>query len=220
MTVLHAETLARRLGDRDVVAEASLDVAAGESIAVLGPSGCGKTTFLQMIGLLDRPSRGRVVLDGVDGWTLSDRERAELRLRTIGFVFQLHHLVDRLDVRENVALPAWRLGGSRAAAFTRADALLDRLGLSARRTARPRELSVGEAQRAAIARALINEPRIVLADEPTGALDSASARAAMDALDLVCERGAALVVVTHAPEVADRARRRVRMLDGRLVDQA
>ncbi|MDC3960267.1 ABC transporter ATP-binding protein [Polyangium jinanense] len=215
-TVLRCESLVRRLGERDVVRGASLDLDEAESIALVGPSGCGKTTLLQMIGLLDRPTAGRVVLAGHDAWSLSDAVRAELRLAWIGFVFQQNNLVETLSARENVALPAWRLGASRREAERSADALLDRFGLTARRDAPAAELSVGEAQRVAIARALVNRPRLVLADEPTGSLDSASADVVMEALTAAAALGAALLVVTHDPRIAARAGRTVSIHDGRL----
>ncbi|MRG93158.1 ABC transporter ATP-binding protein [Polyangium spumosum] len=214
--VLRCESLVRRLGDRDVVRGASLDLDEAVSVALVGPSGCGKTTFLQMIGLLDRPTAGRVVLAGHDAWSLADDVRAELRLAWIGFVFQQNNLVASLSARENVALPAWRLGSSRREAERAADALLERFGLAARRDAPPGELSVGEAQRVAIARALVNRPRLVLADEPTGSLDSASADVVMDALAAASALGAALLMVTHDPRIAARAQRTVEMRDGRL----
>ncbi|UQA61190.1 ABC transporter ATP-binding protein [Polyangium aurulentum] len=214
--VLRAEGLVRRLGERDVVREVSLAVSEAASVALMGPSGCGKTTLLQMIGLLDRPSSGRVLLAGHDAWAHPETVRAEMRLAWIGFVFQQNNLLEPLTARENVALPAWRLGSSRREALLRADALLERFGVSGRRDARPAELSVGEAQRVAVARALVNRPRIVLADEPTGSLDEASASGVMDALGGACAEGAALLVVTHDAAVAARAARTVHMRDGRL----
>jgi len=212
--MIAATGLTRRLGGREVVAGVELAIAAGESVALMGPSGCGKTTLLQMIGLLDRPDAGTVVLDGRDAWQGSDGERAALRLRAIGFVFQQSNLIEHLSARDNVALPAWRAGGSRGAARAEADRLLERFGLADRAKARGRELSIGEAQRAAIARALINKPRLVLADEPTGSLDAGSAGPVMDAL--FAADGPAVLVATHDPEVAARAGRIVRMRDGKL----
>jgi ABC-type lipoprotein export system ATPase subunit len=214
--VLLGERLARRFGDRDVVSDVSLAVEEAESVALMGPSGCGKTTLLQMVGLLDRPTGGRVLIAGNDAWAHPEPARAEVRLAWIGFVFQQNNLLERLSARENVALPAWRLGATRRDALARADAFLERFGLAARRDAGAGELSVGEAQRVAIARALVNRPRIVLADEPTGSLDAASAVAVLDALLAACADGAALLLVTHDPAVAARAGRTLRMRDGRL----
>jgi len=215
MTVLAADGLVRRYGAREVVAGAALAIEHAESVALMGPSGCGKTTLLQMIGLLDRPDAGTVRLHGHDAWACSASARAEMRLAWLGFVFQQHNLLEALSARENVAVVRWRAGASRRDALAEADRLLDRLGLAARAGARASELSIGEAQRVAVARALINKPRLVLADEPTGSLDGASATAVMDAL--LGAEGVAVLVVTHDPDVAARAGRTVRMRDGVLV---
>jgi ABC-type lipoprotein export system ATPase subunit len=212
--ILEAHALVRRYGERDVVAGAALAVAPGESVALMGPSGCGKTTLLQMIGLLDRPTAGKVVVAGIDAWRERDAIRAELRLATLGFVFQQNNLIGHLSARDNVALPAWRAGGSRRDASARAGELLAGLGLAARADARASELSVGEAQRVAVARALVNRPKLVLADEPTGSLDAASATAVIDAL---LGAGVAILVVTHDADVAARASRTVKMKDGLVV---
>jgi putative ABC transport system ATP-binding protein len=209
--VLSAEDVTRHHGDVRAVTGFSMSVAAAESVALVGPSGCGKTTLLQVLGLLDRPTSGRVLVDGADAYALSASERAGLRLVRIGFVFQQNNLLEHLTARENVALPAWSLGGSRKEALRAADELLDRFGLSHRAAARAGLLSVGEAQRVAIARALVNQPGIVLADEPTGSLDGASAGKVLAAFDEVCARGAALLLVTHDPAVAAKASRTVRL---------
>lgn len=216
--VLRAEALVRRIGEMTIVAGASLELGAAESVALLGPSGCGKTSLLHMLGLLDRPASGRVLLDGRDMWAESARARADHRLRRFGFVFQQHNLLGHLTALENVALPAWRLCGSRASAVDAARRLLDRFGLLARAATRAEVLSTGEAQRVAIARALINRPGVVLADEPTGSLDSGSAEPVLAAMSEVCEEGAALLFVTHDTSVAARASRTLKMRDGRLVD--
>ncbi len=212
--ILHADGLTRRLGGREIVAGARLAIERPESVALMGPSGCGKTTLLQMIGLLDRPDAGTVRLGGRDAWAERAALRAELRLTWLGFVFQQHNLLEHLTARENVALPAWRATGARRAALARADELLERLGLAGRAAARASELSIGEAQRVAVARALVNRPRLILADEPTGSLDGASAAAVMDAL--TGAEDVAVLVVTHDAEVAARAHRTVRMRDGKL----
>src|SRR5262249_4408493 len=151
---------------------------------------------------------GRVVLRGRDGWAASPPERAEMRLRWLGFVFQQSNLIEHLTARENIALPAWRAGVTRRTGLAEADRWLERLGIAARAGARATELSIGEAQRVAVARALVNKPALVLADEPTGALDAANAAAVMDAL---LGGGVAVLVVTHDPDVAARAGRTVRM---------
>jgi ABC-type lipoprotein export system ATPase subunit len=215
--VLCAEGLVRRIARRDVVGGVELALARGESVSLVGPSGCGKTTLLQMLGLLDRPDAGKLRVAGEDPWSLGEAARARLRLERIGFVFQQHNLLEALTARDNVALPAWRRSGSRARAARLADELLAQLGLGAVAGTRASELSGGEAQRVAIARAIVNAPELVLADEPTGSLDSGSARTVMETLLATCDRGAALFVVTHDPDVASRASRTVAMLDGRFV---
>jgi len=217
MTALCGEGLVKRVGELTIVADATLALEPGAWISLVGPSGCGKTSLLMLLGLLDRPDAGRVWLDGEDVTAWSAAARARARLRRIGFVFQTHNLLDHLTARENVALPAWRAGGSRAAALRSADALLERFDLAPRAGTRAARLSTGEAQRTAIARALVNQPRVVLADEPTGSLDSANAARVLDSLAEVTASGAALLVATHDPKVAARGRQ-VAMHDGTLVD--
>ena len=218
--VLRAERVTRRHGGRDVVSGACLEIARAEWVSIVGPSGAGKTALLLALGLLDRPTAGRVLLDGVDAWAGSSEERARLRCERVGFVFQQYNLLQTLTARENVALPAWRAGGERRAAQARADVLLDALGLAGRARDRAGTLSSGEAQRVAIARALVNRPAIVLADEPTGSLDSASAEQVLAALEVVRSEGAALLVATHDVRVAARAVRTLSMLDGRVTGVA
>lgn len=213
---LVADSLVRRYGDRTVVDRVSLSIAAGESVSLMGASGCGKTTLLHLLGTLDRPDEGRVWIEGRDPAQLSDAARSELRRVRLGFVFQQSNLLPALTARENVALPAWRATGQRRESLDRADVLLLRFGLAARANAQAHVLSLGEAQRVAVARALINRPRLVLADEPTGSLDSESTAAVLDALGEVCATGAALLIVTHDPGVADRCGRQLVMRDGRL----
>jgi putative ABC transport system ATP-binding protein len=213
---LDARDLVRRYDDRTVIDHVSIAIAAGESVSLMGTSGCGKTTLLHILGTLDRPDEGRLFIDGVDPKALAEGARARLRRERLGFVFQQSNLLPALTARENVALPAWRVSGRRAEALERADALLSRFGLAARADARASVLSLGEAQRVAVARALINSPRLVLADEPTGSLDSTSTDAVLDALTEVCRFGAALLVVTHDPDVAARCARQLVMRDGHL----
>ena len=214
--VLRAENLERRFGSTTIVSGVSLSVAEGETVALIGPSGAGKSTLLQLLGLLDRPTSGEVTLDGVAAWSLSAVARARLRLTHLGFVFQRSHLLPHLSALDNVALPAWRLSGTRGIALERAEALLVSLGLGSRLSTAARKLSVGEAQRVAIARALVNRPRIVLADEPTGALDSAAAEQVRAAFTELAVTGTALLMVTHDASLAARFDRTLTMRDGRL----
>jgi len=202
----------------DVLRGIELDVAPGDSVAVLGPSGSGKTTLLQLIGALDTPDAGTVVLDGQDLDQLDETGRRLLRSRRIGFVFQLHHLLPQLTVLENVLVPAW---AAEDAESHLADArrLLDRVGLWPRRDHRPAQLSGGECQRVALARALLLRPPLLLADEPTGSLDHAGAAALSELLvELNREEGATLIVATHSRELAARLSRRLLLQDGVLVD--
>jgi putative ABC transport system ATP-binding protein len=216
--VLEARELRRTIAGRDVVAGASFTLAAGEWGSLVGPSGSGKTTLLQMLGLLDRPTAGQVRIAGDDAWGWDAGRRARARLAHIGFVFQVHNLFDHLTVRENVALPGWKLCGSRAQALRRADGWIERFGLAAQTGIPAGKLSLGEAQRVAIARSLINQPQLVLADEPTGSLDAANGASMLDALAEVCAAGAALLVVTHDQNVATRGRV-LEMREGRILDR-
>ncbi|HEX6419834.1 MAG TPA: ABC transporter ATP-binding protein [Acidimicrobiales bacterium] len=207
-----------RRGRGHVVALDGVDLAvrAGESVAVAGPSGSGKSTLLHLAGGLDVPDAGTVRIDGRDVARLSAAERARLRRREVGFVFQFFHLLPSLTVAENVELPLL-LDRSARGARRAVAAMLDRVGVADRAGHLPGELSGGEMQRAAIARALVARPRLVLADEPTGNLDSATGRAVLDLLaEVVREAGTALVMVTHDPAAAARADRVVHLLDGRL----
>jgi putative ABC transport system ATP-binding protein len=211
-----------RRGTEEVVALAGVDLAvkAGEALAVVGPSGSGKSTLLHLAGGLDVPDEGTVRVDGRDVAELSLRDRARMRRHDIGFVFQFFHLVPSLSVAENVELPLLldRRANRRSRARRVAD-LLDRVGMSGRADHLPGELSGGEMQRAAIARALVNEPTLVLADEPTGNLDSATGGTVLDLLyGLVGENGTALVMVTHDGGAASRAARVLHVRDGRLAD--
>jgi lipoprotein-releasing system ATP-binding protein len=199
----------------------NLDLARGDSLAVLGPSGCGKTTLLNIIGTLDRADAGGVRLEGRDLGALKGSELAELRNRQIGFVFQMHHLLPQCTVLENVLLPtlATRNEVLRDGAGLRAQRLLERVGLGARLDHRPGQLSGGERQRAAVVRALINEPQLLLADEPTGALDGASASTLGSLLcELNREMGVTLVAVTHSLELARRMHRVLELREGRLCE--
>jgi ABC-type lipoprotein export system ATPase subunit len=203
----------------EVLRGVDLRLSAGESLAIVGPSGCGKSTLLNIIGTLDRPTAGRVVLDGDDLAAKDDKALAVLRSRKIGFVFQLHHLLPQCTILENVLLPTLAAGDSRPIAEREAAAykLLDRVGLSHRVDRRPGQLSGGEQQRAAVVRALINQPRLLLADEPTGSLDRASADTLADLLaELNREQDLTLIVVTHSQSLAERMHRRFTLRDGLL----
>lgn len=198
----------------------SLQIARGEYLAVVGESGSGKTTLMHLLGGLDRPTSGTIAIDGdrLDG--TSSGELAAIRSRKIGFVFQGLNLIPTLDALENVVLAARYARRARAAATQRAAALLGELGLGERLRHRPSQLSGGQQQRVAIARALINEPALLLADEPTGELDSRTAESILALFDTLNAGGQTLVVVTHSSAVYERARRVVRLADGRIVDDA
>lgn len=190
----------------------------GAFVSVEGPSGCGKTTLLNLIGLLDSPTSGDVRWDGRPVGGLSDRERSRLRLTGVGFIFQRFYLLPTLTARENVELPMRALGLERAERARRASELLAETGLAGRERAFPHQLSGGEEQRVAVARALANRPGVLLADEPTGELDSGNTKAILDLIERVrAARNATLLVVTHNPEVAGRARRHLTMRDGTIV---
>ena len=204
-------------GDVHALRGVDLVVEEGEFVVVTGASGAGKSTLLHVAGLLDAPTRGRVTFAGQDARAWSERERAAARLRGIGFVFQHHDLMPDLTVHDNVALPALARGYDAAAAHARADALLARVGMAHASTRLPRELSGGEQQRVGVARALVNAPRMVLADEPTGDLDPSNADAVAALLAQVHREGATVLVVTHDPERFPAATRRVRLDAGRVV---
>jgi lipoprotein-releasing system ATP-binding protein len=205
-----------------VLRDVTLEIRRGESVAIVGPSGSGKSTLLNIIGTLDRPDSGQVLLDGKDLSRLDDIQLAVVRNREIGFIFQSHHLLPQCTVLENVLVPtlANKDAALRNGAVERAKGLLDKVGLGARLTHRPGQLSGGERQRVAVVRALINQPKLLLADEPTGALDRASAENLADLLvRLNREEGVTLIVVTHAPDLAKRMARILELRDGHLVGE-
>jgi putative ABC transport system ATP-binding protein len=223
--VFRARDLARRYAIGESVIEAlagvDLEVEAGEVVLVAGPSGSGKSTLLHLLGTLDRPDRGTVELEGRDVADLSERDRTLLRRRRLGFVFQAFHLVPVLSALENVEYPLWIDGVRRAARRERAAAALEAVGLGRRLAHRPDRLSGGERQRVAIARALVHEPAAVLADEPTGNLDSVTAGEVLDLLfELNRRRGTTMLVATHDPALLARAPRRLTLRDGRVVEDA
>jgi putative ABC transport system ATP-binding protein len=202
------------------LSEVTLDIARGEFVAIVGPSGCGKSTMLSVLGLLDTLTSGRYLLDGVDATTLDSTGRAACRNLLIGFVFQAFNLIGDLTVRENVALPLTYRTRDRlpmAQALAAADAALSRVDLAHRAGHMPAQLSGGQQQRVAIARAIVTQPPIILADEPTGNLDSRSGEAILDLLHELHTAGTTICMVTHDTSSADRAARVIQMLDGRIV---
>jgi putative ABC transport system ATP-binding protein len=204
--------------ERPVLRGVSLSVDQGEWVAVMGPSGCGKSTMLHLLGGLDLPDEGSILVDGVEITTLGVSERAVLRRRQVGYVFQQYNLISHLDVAANVELPQRLAGTGRRRARERASALLEMLALRARGTDLPGTLSGGEQQRVAIARAVANQPELLLADEPTGALDSAASLLVLDLLRAQHATGQTIVMVTHDPDVAGAADRTIHLRDGQIVE--
>jgi len=207
-------------GETEVCAldEVSLDVPACHFVAVVGPSGSGKSTLLHLLGGLDQPSAGEIVIAGTPIAGMSDDDITIFRRRKIGFVFQFFNLLPSLTAEENVALPLLLDGRGRRAVQPAVEEALEQVGLARRRKHRPEELSGGEMQRVAIARALVGQPKLLLADEPTGNLDSAMAREILELLETINQQGTTIVMVTHDPELARRAGRQIHLLDGRLLD--
>ncbi len=205
-----------QMGEEQVhaLAGVSLSFEAGSFWAIMGPSGSGKSTMLNVLGCLDRITRGRYVLEGTDVSTLDDDELSELRLRHLGFIFQSFNLIQQLTVQRNIELPLYYLGWDAERSADRAIELAHKVGLETRLNHRPTELSGGQMQRVAIARALANDPRIFLADEPTGNLDSATGKQILDLLAELNEQGKTIIMVTHEPDIASLAHKRLHMLDG------
>ncbi len=193
-----------------------LKIPSGQFVAVVGPSGSGKSTLLNILGVLDRPDEGHYWLDETDVSTFDDEQASEFRNRRIGFVFQSFHLLPRLTVLENVLLPRRFLRGEDDGLEAHAHQLLKRMGLDDRLDHRPGQLSGGQIQRVAIARALVMRPALLLADEPTGNLDSKSAAAVLELIDEIHAGGQTIILVTHDPEVAEHAERQIRIRDGRI----
>jgi putative ABC transport system ATP-binding protein len=209
-----------QVGDQAVHALRAIDLAIGngEYVSLMGPSGSGKSTLLNIIGLLDRPSAGRYLLDGTDVTRLDDEQQARVRREKIGFVFQFFHLVPRLTAQQNIELPMLLGGVPAAERAKRASALLERYGIANRADHKPEQLSGGQRQRVAIARATVMQPGMLLADEPTGNLDRQSGQEVVQILEDLHERGTTLIVVTHDPALGGRAHRQLRMLDGSLAE--
>ncbi|WP_051943022.1 ABC transporter ATP-binding protein [Streptacidiphilus rugosus] len=218
--VVRLEDVRKEYGDHEALSGVSLEIRAGEAVAVMGPSGCGKSTLLNLVAGLDRPTSGRVTVHGEDLAALSETDLALFRRHRIGMVFQFFNLLDDLSALDNVALAAQLTGAPARQARRRAHELLDELGIADRRNAYPAVLSGGERQRVAVARALMNRPALLLADEPTGALDSHSGEQVMDLLLDLNQIGQTLLMVTHDARLATRcANRVVDLADGRVVGE-
>jgi putative ABC transport system ATP-binding protein len=198
--------------------EVNLDIVAGEFVAIMGPSGSGKSTFMNLLGCLDKPTAGRYMLDGRDVAELNKDELALLRNRTIGFVFQGFNLLPRMSLQDNVALPLIYCGVKAEERRQRSRAMLEKVGLSGKENSLPSKISGGQQQRVAIARALINRPRLLLADEPTGNLDSQTSEEIMGLFEALNREGITIVLVTHETDIAQHAKRQVRFHDGRIVN--
>jgi putative ABC transport system ATP-binding protein len=196
-----------------------LDIEAGEFVAVMGPSGCGKSTLLNLMGMLDSPTSGSYLFNGQEVAGLSESRLAEVRKANIGFIFQSFNLVDELSVRENIELALLYHAVPAAERKRRTDAVMDRVGIGHRARHRPSQLSGGQQQRVAVARALVAEPKLILADEPTGNLDTNHGDEVMKMLQQLNAEGSTIVMVTHSPAHADYASRSVSMLDGRILQQ-
>ncbi|GAB4147814.1 MAG: ABC transporter ATP-binding protein [Bacteroidia bacterium] len=217
MSIINAENIGKSYGTLQVLKGVSLNIEKGEVVSIVGASGAGKTTLLTILGTLDKPDNGGLLIDGQDITRMNSRQIAAFRNKHIGFVFQFHHLLPEFTALENVCMPAFIAGTPKLEAENRATELLDMLGLSDRKEHKPAELSGGEQQRVAVARALINKPAVVFADEPSGNLDSASALNLHRLFFELREKmGQTFVIVTHNEELANMADRKLIMKDGRI----
>ena len=213
----HYETAA---GPFPVLKQVNLSIESGDFVAIMGPSGSGKSTFMNILGCLDKPSRGEYTLDGHKVSQLEDAALAKVRNQTIGFVFQGFNLLARSSLLDNVALPLVYAGVSKPERHARAKKLLEKVGLGQYLNSRPNQISGGQQQRVAIARALVNQPRLILADEPTGNLDSITSEEIMGLFQDLNQDGITIVLVTHELDIAEHASRQVRFLDGRVVEDS
>lgn len=221
MVVLENVTKIYKMGSEEIKAldDLSLEIRDGEILVVMGPSGSGKSTFLHLVGCLDKPTSGKILIDGKDISNLRERELARIRNRTIGFVFQQFNLLPRLTALENVELPMIYAGIPKRKRVERAKKLLEMVGLSDRMKHRPSQLSGGQQQRVAIARALANDPKIILADEPTGNLDTKSGEVVINILRDLNRKGLTIVIVTHDPDITIIAHRVIHLKDGKIIKE-
>jgi putative ABC transport system ATP-binding protein len=221
--LIHTENITKHYKVGNYLVEAlsgvSIDIEKGEYIAITGPSGSGKSTMMHLLGCLDTPTSGKYFLSGVDVTSLSDLELSRLRNKEIGFVFQTFNLLPRISVTKNVELPLMYAGVPAKERAKKTETILERVGLSHRKTHRPNELSGGEMQRVAVARALINSPQVVFADEPTGNLDSKTGKEIMALFNDLAKEGNTIILVTHDASVANYARRQLKMLDGKILEE-
>ncbi len=223
MSYIHAEDLTKQYGSGETavtaVREMGFEIAEGEFVAVMGESGSGKSTLLSLLGGLNRPTAGSLTVDGIDVYALGSEQRADFRREFLGFVFQSFHLVPYLTLAENVMLPLATVKVPRKEKRAMAETALVRVGLAGKEDRLPSQISGGEQERVAIARAIVNEPPILLADEPTGNLDSSTSDAVMQLLEALNRDGMTIVMVTHSPGCARHARRILRVSDGRIVEE-
>ena len=218
--MLSANDLLKLYGGLTVVDHVSLNVQKGEIVSIVGPSGAGKSTLLHLLGALDKPDSGSVSIDGTDMFRLPSKKQAAFRNKHIGFVFQFHHLLPEFSAIENVAIPLWIAGEEKKTALKKAGSMLETVGLGKRLENKPSELSGGEQQRVAIARALVNAPSVIMADEPTGNLDSVNANAIHQLfLDLRKQLGQTIIMITHNNALAEMTDRVLTMRDGKIVDE-
>jgi putative ABC transport system ATP-binding protein len=201
-----------------VLKDVNLTIDAGDYVAIMGPSGSGKSTFMNILGCLDRPTKGEYKLDGQSVKSLNGNELAKLRNKTIGFVFQGFNLLSRSSLLDNVSLPLVYASDNKSLRDEKSKKLLEKVGLGQYLNSKPNQISGGQQQRVAIARALVNQPRIILADEPTGNLDSKTSEEIMDLFNALNKEGITIIVVTHENDIADHASRQIRFLDGKIVE--